>query len=172
MNIRTISIALALLATITLGFAAKPESTGPDPDAILKNLYKAHAAQKGPFDDKENLKALGQYFTKELAALIRKDAIESKGEVGAYGFDPLYESQDPEIKNFKIGKVQWGGILKREDDEPEDGLAVVVVTFTDNGKRRTMPFRFQQQADKSWKIADINYSDGSTLAGLIRDAYK
>ena len=172
MNIRTASTTLALLATITLSFGAKPESTGPDPDAILKNLYKAHAAQKGPFEDKENLKVLQQYFTKELAALIRKDAIESKGEVGAYGFDPLYESQDPEIKNFKVGEVQWGGILKRDDDEPEDGLAIVVVTFTVSGKRRSIPFRFDQQPDKSWKIADINYSDGSTLSGLIRDAYK
>ena len=172
MNIRTIPIALALLATITFSFAAKPESTGPDPDAILKNLYKAHAAQKGPFDNKENLKVLQQYFTKELAALIRKDAIESKGEVGAYGFDPLYDSQDPEIKNFKIGEVHWGGILKRKDDEPEDGLAVVVVTFTDNGKPRTIPFRFEQQTDKSWKIADINYAGGNSLAELIREAYK
>ena len=172
MNIRTTSIALALLATITLSFGAKPESTGPDPDAILRNLYKAHNAQKGPFEDKENLKVLRQYFTKELAALIRKDAIESQGEVGAYGFDPLYESQDPEIKNFKIGEVHWGGIVKHEGDEPEDGLAVVIVTFTDHGKRRSIPFTFQQQADKSWKIADINYSDGSSLADLIRDTYK
>ena len=172
MNIRTTSIALALLATASVSFGAKPESSGPDPDVIIKNLYKAHAAQKGPFADKENLKALQQYFTKELATLIRKDAIESKGEVGAYGFDPLYESQDPQIKNFKVGEVQWGGILKREDDEPEEGLAIVVVTFTDNGKRRSIPFRFDQQPDKSWRIADINYSDGSSLAGLIRDAYK
>jgi hypothetical protein len=30
----------------------------------------------------------------------------------------------------------------------------------------------EQQADKSWKIADVIYSDGNTLTRMIRDSYK
>ena len=163
---------LLCLATILVfaatAFGAKPESTGPDPDVILKSLYKEHEAQKGPFADTKNRAVLARYFTDELVGLIIKDAVASDGEVGAIEFDPLYESQDPVITNFKVGKVNWGGILKRDGDEPEDGLAVVEVTFKDSGKSRSIGFRFHQDAKKAWKIADINYSDGSTMVGLLR----
>ncbi len=168
MKIRHAFAATAFLAAAAFSFAAKPESAGPDPDAILRSLYKAHDAQEGPFFNKENRKLLNQYFTRELAGLIMKDAKESGGEVGALEFDPLYESQDPQVTNFKVGKVSWGGILKRGDDEPEEGLAVVDVTFKDSGKTRRIGFRFHQTAKKTWKIADINYSDGRTIVGILR----
>ena len=167
-NIRPAFVTLLLFATALISFAAKPAFTGPDPDAILKNLYKTHDAQKGPFFNKESRTVLEQYFTKELAGLIVKDAIAAKGEVGALEFDPLYESQDPQITNFKVGEVKWGGILKDKGDEPEEGLAVVEVTFKDSGKARRIGFRFTQNAQKTWKIADINYSDGRSIVGILR----
>lgn len=170
MKIRRALLALLLVVATSTSFA-KPESKGPDPDAILRNLYKAHDANKGPFADKQNRAELNRYFTKELADLILMDAVQADGEVGAYEFDPLYESQAPEVEEFKVGKVYWGGIVKHEGDEPEDGLAVVEVTFKERGQSRSIPFRFQQEPDETWRIADINYSDGRTLAGLIRDAY-
>ena len=170
MHTRFAPIFLALLLATPAAFAAKPESSGPDPDVILKNLYKAHDAQKGPFFDRENLKLAEQYFTKELAGLIVKDAVESQGEVGAYGMDPLYDSQDPEVKNFKIGEVQWGGIKKGEDDEGDEGFALVNVTFTDSGKKRQIRFGFEQQRDKTWRISEIHYSEGSLLE-MLRTTY-
>ena len=164
------TLALLLCTAITC-LAAKPESSGPDPDTILKNLYKAHDAQKGPFFDRKNRSLAAEYFTKELAGLIVKDAVASKGEVGAYEFDPLYQSQDPQVKNLKVGEVQWGGIMKHKTDEPVKGLAVVIVTFKNNGKAYALPFSFQQQTDKTWRISDIQYSDGTSLAGLLKKAY-
>ena len=164
------SLSIAFLIAVPSAFAAKPESSGPDPDVILKNLYKAHDAQKGPFADRENRKLAEQYFTQELAGLIVKDAVESKGEVGAYEMDPLYDSQDPEVKNFKIGPVQWGGITKHAGDEGDDGFALVEVTFTDNGKRREIRFGFEQQTDKTWRISEIHYAEG-TLLHMLRSAY-
>ena len=161
---------IALLIAGPTGFAAKPESSGPDPDVILKNLYKAHDAQKGPFFDRENRKLAEQYFTKELAGLIVKEAVESKGEVGAYEMDPLYESQDPQVKNFKIGEVQWDGIKKRANDEGDEGFALVNVTFSDSGQKREIRFGFEQQPDKTWRISEIHYSDGSLLQ-MLRAAY-
>ena len=167
-NIRPVVATLLLFATALISFAAKPASIGPDPDAILKDLYKAHDAQKGPFFDKENRTVLEEYFTSELAGLIVKDAVAAQGEVGALEFDPLYESQDPQITNFKVGEVKWGGIPKHKGDEAEEGLAVVEVTFKDSGKARRIGFRFAQNAQKAWKIADINYSDGRSIVGILR----
>jgi hypothetical protein len=173
MNLRLTSVTLALLATITLTFAAdKPDFTEPGPDVIVKQLYKANDAGEGPFHDRENPKLLKQYFTKELAMLIRKDAVQPAGEVSAYDFDPLYESQDPQTKNFKIGQVQRSGVSKSIGKGPDDRLRIVPVTFTDYGKRRFIRFLCEQQADKSWKIADVIYSDGNTLTRMIRDSYK
>ena len=168
MKIRHAFVALAFLAAAATSFSAKPESAGPDPDAMLKSLYKAHDAQQGPFFNKDNRKLINQYFTRELTGLIMKDAKQAKDEIGALDFDPLYDSQDPQITNFKVGKVNWGGILKREDDEPEEGLAVVDVTFKDGGKTRRIGFRFHQTAKKTWKIADINYPNGRSIVGILR----
>ncbi|MDQ6810183.1 MAG: YbjP/YqhG family protein [Verrucomicrobiota bacterium] len=168
MNFRCDLFAVILLSATAICLGARPPSTGPDPDAILKSLYKTHDAQKGPFFNKEDRGALEQYFTKELSSLIIKDAIASKGEVGALEFDPLYESQDPQITKFKIGEVHWGGIVKHVGDEREDGLAVVEVSFRDSGKPHAITFRFHQNAKKAWKIADINYSDGRSIVGILR----
>lgn len=163
------SAILFLLAVHTVG-AGNPETTGPDPAAILKQLYKAHDAEEGLFFDRENRSLAEQYFTAELAGLIVKDAVASKGEVGAYEIDPLYESQDPQVKNFKIGALQWGGIKKGSDDDGDESFALVNVTFTDNGKKRAIRFGFEQQTDKSWRISDIHYSEGSLLE-MLRSAY-
>ena len=161
MKIRSVFSAFIFLFTALTGLAAKPESSGPEPDALLKKLYQLNSAHKGPFFDRKNNGLVAQYFTPELAGLIVKDEVASKGEVGAYDFDPLYDSQDPDVKNFKIGEVHW----------PKDGVAAVTVTFKDGGKPRQLPFTFQQQKDKTWRISDIVYPDGSSLAGLLRKAY-
>ncbi len=148
--------------------AAKPESTGPDPDVLVKNLYKAHDAEKGPFYDRKNRAALEQYFGKELAALIRKDAVASNGEVGALEFDPLYASQDPQVTGFKIGKVNYGGVLKHEGDEPIEGLATIDVTFKDAGKPVRIGFQIEQDESKAWKIVDIHYPGGTSLDTILK----
>lgn len=160
--------AILFVAAAAVSVAAKPESAGPDPDVILQDLYKAHDEQKGLFFDAQHQNLIDHYFTRELAALIRKDAKAADDEMGAVDFDPLYDSQDPQITNFKIGKVKWGGILKGKDDERENGLAVVEATFEDYGEPRSIAYRFHQTAQKTWKIADISYSDGRTIVGILR----
>lgn len=150
-------IAAFIVAAATDVMAA-PEASGPEPDAILRNLYKAHEAEKGPFFDRENRAALEQYFTKELAALILKDAIESQGEVGALEADPLYESQDPRITDLQVGEVKRG----------EGGTATADVVFKDSGTPRRIGFRFETDAKGTWKIADIKYPDGRTIVGILR----
>lgn len=166
------AVVSTLLVTATLTtFAGKPESNGPDPDALLKSLYKTHEAHKGPFFDRKNHQLAEQYFTKELAALIVKDAVKSDGEVGAYDFDPLYGSQDPQLKTFKIGEVQWGGIQKGADKSGNEGAALVTVTYKEDGKRREIRFAFEQQPDKNWRISEIHYPDGTSLLQILHTAY-
>ena len=169
MNPRGLFATTALFAAALCSLAAKPES--PDPDAILKNLYKVHDTQKGPFFERKNRALLEKYFTKELATLIVKGAIAADGEVGAYEFDPLYASQDPQVKNFKIGQVQWVGSTKRADDPAHDGFARVTVTFKDSGEARELRFEFEQQPDKTWRISEIHYPDSTSLLQILRKAY-
>ena len=172
MNLRSLVLCVTFTIALSLTAAAeKPHSSGPDPDAILRDLYKAHDAQKGPFFDRKNHKLLEKYLTKELATLLQKDASVSEGEVGAIEFDPLYASQDPQVTNFRIGRVRWGDIQKRGDNVPDKGFALVTVSFKENGKPRELQFRFEQEPDKTWRISDIHYPDGSSLLQLLRQAY-
>lgn len=158
----------ALIICFSCVLASLATAGGSGPETILQSLYRAHEASKGPFSQTKDRGLVERYFTGETAALIWKDAVAADGEVGALDFDPLYASQDPQVTNFKIGEVQWGGIVKHAGDQPEDGLAVVEVTYKDSGKPRSIGFRFQQNSQKAWKISDINYSDGRTLVGILR----
>lgn len=154
MNLRPILIVAAWLTTTVFSYG---EATSPD--AIVRDLYKLHNAEKGPFFDRQNRDLVGQYFTKELSDLIVKDAVAADGEVGALDFDPLYETQDPQITDLKIVPTDSGA----------SGEATVEVSFHDSDKPRALTFRMRQDATKAWKIADIKYSDGRTLVEVLRD---
>ena len=75
------------------------------PDVLVADLYKQHDADKSPFFQTKNRALVDKYFTKSTADLIWKDAVKSKGGVGALEADPLYDAQDSEIKNFKVGQA-------------------------------------------------------------------
>ena len=159
MNISLFTTLLFAAAAVAL---ASPESRGSDPEAIVKDLYKAHDAHKGPFSQTENRGLIDRYFTKELAALIWKDAVTANGEIGALDFDPLYDSQDPQITAFKIGKMKLRG------NTEDAGPTALDVTFKDSGKPVTIGFQFEQDTNKAWKIADIHYADGRSLRAILR----
>jgi hypothetical protein len=161
MNIGRAFLAVFLFAAPAVALAS-PESRGPDPEAIVKNLYKAHDAHKGPFSQTENRGLIDRYFTKELAALIWKDAVTANGEIGALDFDPLHNSQDPQITAFKIAKV------KLRENTKDEAPAALDVTFKDSGKPVTIGFHFEQDPNKAWKIADIHYADGRSLRAILR----
>jgi Protein of unknown function (DUF3828) len=134
--------------------AASPDVTGAG--QVVAELYKNHDAGKSPFFQTENRALVDQYFTKELADMIWKDAVESQGEVGALGFDPLYSAQETEIKNFAVGAPT-----------AEGNGARVNVTFENHGTKEQIGYSLVQSAG-AWKIADIHFSDGSTLRGLYQ----
>jgi Protein of unknown function (DUF3828) len=159
---------VALVVALSCVLPVPSQAKGLEPDAIVKNLYKAHDAKKGPFSPPKKRALIEQYFGKETAALIWKDTATAKGEVGALDFDPLYDSQDPQITNFKVGETHFGGIAKHKGDKPEEGLAVLDVTFKDSGKAVRIGFQLNQDSSKAWKITDIHYPDGRSLRTILR----
>lgn len=143
-----------ILAAASVGFGQAKKAKPLEPNAIIKKLYKVQKAGSGPFFQTKSRVIVDKYFTKDLADLIWKDAVDAKGEVGALDFDPLYNSQDPQPTNFVIMNTGWGGDAKFG---PADE-AVVQVTFKQWKKEYMISFRFHQQKNKQWKIYDIRYA--------------
>ncbi len=141
-----------------LGADAGGESQGARAEAIVAELYKQHDAKKSPFFQTKDRALVDRYFTKQLADLIWKDAVTSSGEIGALDADPLYDAQDIEIKNLKIGAADVKG-----------DKATVPVTFSNFSEKKTLKFSLSL-VNEAWKIADINYGRKETLLTWLRSA--
>jgi hypothetical protein len=156
---------IVLLMAIFLAFSpvgtAKSETQTTTPDAVVRDLYAAQKAGKGPFFQYKNRPLVDRYFSKDLANMIWKDAVKAKGEVGTIDFDPLYNSQDPQVTDFAIGKP-------REESGPDH--AFVAATFKNNGKADRVDFELQRDQGKTWKIVGIHYNDGEDLGSTLRYA--
>ena len=128
------------------------------PDSTVADLYKQHDAKKSPFYQTKDRASVDKYFTKATADLIWKDAksSESEGGVGALGADPLYDAQDTDIKNFKVGQA-----------EIKDKSANVPVTFENFGKKQTINFALVKEND-AWKIEDIKYEKSGSLVKNLK----
>jgi hypothetical protein len=162
MRIKIALLTALYLASGSIGVAqSKTEAIAPN--VIVKNLYAAHKAGSGPFFQTKGRAIVDEYFTKDLADLIWKDAVAANGEVGAIDFDPLYGSQDPQITAFTIMETGWGG----DDKFGAADKAVVQVTFKNYGKDEMVSFQFQQGKDKNWKIYDIRYPNGEMLKNIL-----
>jgi len=140
--------------------AAQPSPTaarpGVAPEAFVRGLYKEHDARRSPFFQTDDRARVDKYFDKNLADLIWKDAVESKGEVGALGADPLYNAQDTEIKNFNVSTVSQS-----------DTKAEVAATFDNFGEKQRIVYRLVA-VGADWKIAEIDYSDNATLSKMLK----
>lgn len=126
------------------------------PDALVKDLYKQHDADKSPFFQKKNRALVDKYFDKSFADTIWKEANEPRDGIGALDADPLYSAQDTEIKNFVVNQPKITG------DKAE-----VVVTF-DNFKEKEKFTYLLVKENGEWKISDINYGD-FTLSGIYKE---
>ena len=114
-------------------FAAPPSAN--DPAAIVTAIYARAAKGKGDGGGGfviENKAAKAKYLSKPLIALwAQADAHTPKGDVGPIDFDPVTNSQEPDVKSFKVVAE------KLETDK-----AVIAVTIA--GRRcAARPFRRQ-----------------------------
>ncbi len=149
------------VALTAFTFAQDKAKLGPD--EMIASLYKAHKADAGPFNQTKSRALVDRYFMKDLAGMIWKDAVASKGEVGAIDFDPLFGSQDPQITDFKISNSGWTADSKFADDDK----ANVQVTFKNAGKKETVSFAFDQDEAKTRKIYDIRYPNDTSLREIF-----
>lgn len=151
-------------STNVVANTAMPEGSGgdarsADAERHIADLYKQHDANKSPFFQTTDRGRVDAFFTKPLADLIWKDANESKGEIGAIDFDPLYATQDLDKKNFAIGKATLNG-----------DTATVIVSYSNSGAKMRITYVMKMQ-DGSWKIDDIKYGEGFTLLSILKETY-
>jgi len=154
-----------LLAGAIAHRASAAPSSPNDPVAIITAIYTRAAKGKGDGGGGfviENKAAKAKYLSRSLVALWAKaDANTPKGDVGPIDFDPVTNSQEPDVKSFKVVAE------KLEADK-----AVIAVTITGRTARAKpsddiVRYNFVRE-DGKWKIDDISSTvDGE--AWSIRD---
>jgi hypothetical protein len=145
--------------------AAQPSQSQNDPVAIITAIYTRAAKGKGDGGGGfviENKAAKTKYLSKSLVALWAKaDANTPKGDVGPIDFDPVTNSQEPDVKSFKV-----------VTEKLEADKALIAVTITGRSARAKpsddiIRYNFVRD-DGKWKIDDISGTvDGE--AWSIRD---
>ncbi|HEY8332450.1 MAG TPA: DUF3828 domain-containing protein [Tardiphaga sp.] len=162
--------AFALLATPP-AYAAPPVAN--DPLAIVNAIYARVTAGKGDqgggFVTLEK-PARAKYLSKSLAALWNKaEARTPKGEVGPVDFDPVTNSQDPDVRSFTATA-----------EKLDAALATIAVKLTGSGvPRKHAPdeiVRYDFVRDGGhWKIDDIRGavdSEAWSVRQLLTDSLK
>jgi hypothetical protein len=152
-------------------FAAPPSAN--DPVAIITAIYTRAAKGKGDGGGGfiiESKAAKAKYLSKSLISLwAQADAHTPKGDVGPVDFDPVTNSQEPDVKSFKVAAE------KLEADK-----AVIAVTIVGRGAPRahsvddTIRYNFVREAGQ-WKIDDISgASDGEawSIRGMLNESPK
>ena len=165
-----IGLAASLAASRPL--VAAPPSPN-DPLAIVNAIYARVAKGKGDSGGAfviENKAAKAKYLSKSLTDLWAKaDAHTPKGDVGPVDFDPVTNSQEPDVKSFKVVAE------KLEADK-----AVIAVTIAGRGAPRArsadnlIRYNFVRD-DGQWKIDDISgASDGEawSIRDMLKDSLK
>ena len=151
---------------------AEPPSAN-DPVAIVNAIYTRAAKGKGDGGGGfviESNAAKAKYLSKSLIELWAKaDAHTPKGDVGPVDFDPVTNSQDPDVKSFKVVA-----------EKLEADRAVIAVTIVGRGAPRaksvdnTIRYNFVREAGQ-WKIDDISgASDGEawSIRQMLTDSLK
>ena len=131
----------------------------PAPELLVADLYKQHDANKSPFFQKKDRALVDKFFTKPLAELIWKDSNGPEGEMGVLVFDPLYDAQDTDIKDFAVGKAN----IKGE-------TASVMVNFTNFAEKHAILFTMKLTGG-NWKIDDIKYDKLGSLLKMMKEDF-
>ena len=163
-------VAASLLTTANAAAAQAPSANNPV--AILTAIYTRAAKGKGDGGGAfiiETKAAKAKNLSKSLVMLWAKaDAHTPKGDVGPVDFDPVTNSQDPDVKSFKI-----------DAERLEADKATIAVTITGHRNDRkpadeVVRYEFVREAN-SWKIDDIKgSSDGEawSIRKMLTDSLK
>lgn len=167
------TLVFSSLLTAALMPAANAQAPSPsDPVAILTAIYTRAAKGKGDGGGAfiiENKAAKAKYLSKSLVALWAKaDAHTPKGDVGPVDFDPVTNSQDPDVASFKVAP-----------EKLEADRATVAVTLTGHRQDRKPGdevVRYEMVREgNAWKIDDIKGSaDGEawSVRAMLAESLK
>jgi Protein of unknown function (DUF3828) len=142
-----------LLAGATTRHALAAQPSPNDPVGIITAIYTRAAKGKGDGGGTfiiEDKAAKAKYLSKSLVELwARADAHTPKEDVPPIDFDPVTNSQDPDVKSFKV-------VAEKVDADK----AVVAATITGRMPRakpgdNTIRYNFVRE-DGKWKIDDIS----------------
>jgi hypothetical protein len=164
--------ASGLLAALSRSALAAPPISN-DPLAIVNAIYARAAKGRGDggggfLVDSKATRA--RNLSKSLAALwIKADAHTPKGDVGPVDFDPVTNSQEPDVKSFTV-----------TTEKSDADRATIAATITGANTRRANPadavIRYDLVRDAGqWKIDDIRGAeDGKpwSLRGMLSDSLK
>jgi Protein of unknown function (DUF3828) len=169
---RSLVLTSLLIATDAPLSRAEP-ATSDDPVAIVTAIYTRVAKGKGDSGGGfviENKAAKAKYLSKALIALWAKaDAHAPKGDVGPVDFDPVTNSQDPDVKSFKV-----------DAEKLDASKASIAVTLDGHRGKREKPadaiihYDFVHEPT-GWKIDDIKGSgDGEawSVRAMLTDSLK
>jgi len=165
----------ALLGATVL-IAAGPAQAAPaalsDPVAIVNAIYARAARGKGDGGGAfiiETRAAKAKYLSKSLIRLwADADAHTPKGDVGPIDFDPVTNSQDPDLKSFKV--------VAEKLDADKAVIAVTIAGHHAPSKPEDQVVRYSfVRDDGQWKIDDISgASDGEawSIREMLRESLK
>lgn len=167
---------LILSGTVTALAAMLPHDlrAADDPTAILTAIYSRVTTGKGDGGGAfviQTRAARAKYLSNSLATLWAKaDARTRKGDAGPVDFDPVTNSQDPDVKSFRIGAEKPGA--------DRATMAVTIEAHQSDARRKasdkTIGYDFVFEAGQ-WKIDDIKGAvDGSpwSVRALLVDSLK
>jgi Protein of unknown function (DUF3828) len=148
---RNLVLTSLILATEAPLARAEPAASD-DPTAIITAIYTRVAKGKGDGGFVTDSKAAkAKYLSKSLIVLWAKaDAHTQKGDIGPLEFDPVTNSQDPDVKSFKV-----------ETEKLDAATAQIAVTIDGHRQEREKPadkivrYAFVREA-AGWKIDDIS----------------
>ena len=161
-----------LLAGAAPRLARAAQPSPDDPVGIVNAIYTRAAKGKGDGGGAfviENKAAKTKYLSKSLIELWAKaDAHTPKGDVPPIDFDPVTNSQEPDVKSFKVVAE------KLEGDK-----ATIAVTITGRLLRfkvsdNTVRYNFVRE-DGKWKIDDISGTvdgDAWSIRDLLNESLK
>ena len=163
----------SLLMVAVAPLARAEPAVADDPVSIATAIYTRVAKGKGDGGGgfvTENKQAKAKYLSKSLVALWAKaDAHTPKGDVGPVDFDPVTNSQEPDVKSFKVATE------KLDADK-----ALIAVTITGRNPLppkptdQTIRYDFVREG-ANWKIDDIKgASDGApwSIRAMLADSLK
>lgn len=141
------------------GLASAQDSPGPLDlvrDLYARAIRNEHVLER-PLRDR--------FFSREIVRLIERDRAESgrRQEPGRLDFDPISDSQDPEIRNLRVTQRSLAG-----------NRAVVEARFTHGPTGPQAVLRYDlATADRGWRVTNITKegAQGWSLLAILQGPF-